>query len=174
MHPLPLENVDGTRERRRDRRDEDGVAPVLELLDDEPRDKGIFDLDQRGPPRALAASPRYLLREAADDPIARDSLEDGPFEPVPSPPSDASTDGGADDGADRENEEQRQELFGGNPLGEKRGERPTASGLAVGVARGFGSNQSVAKKRGDGFGEPAGSGCLDHGEGQGARTGDGD
>ena len=124
VHPLPIENVDRTRERRRDRRDEDGVAPVLELLDDEPRDKGIFDLDQRGPPGALAAVPRHLVREAADDPIARDSLEDGPLEPFPSPPSDASTDGGADDGADRENEQQRQELFGGNPIGENRSERP--------------------------------------------------
>src|SRR4029453_15191115 len=111
----------GPRERRWDRRDEDGVAPALELLDDEPRDEGIFDLDERGPPGALAAFPRHLVSEAADDPIARDSLKDGPFEPVSSPPPDASTDGGADDGADRENEEQRQELFGRNPIGEKRG-----------------------------------------------------
>jgi len=123
MYPLPIENVDGTRERRRDRRDEDGVAPVLELLDDEPRDKGILDLDQRGPPSDLTAFPRHLEREAANNPIARDSLEDRPFEPVPSSPSNASTDGGADEGADRENEQQRQEVFGGNPIGEKRGER---------------------------------------------------
>src|SRR4029077_17609500 len=45
MHPLRIANVAGPRERRRDRRDEDGVAPVLELLDDEPRDEGIFDLN---------------------------------------------------------------------------------------------------------------------------------
>ena len=86
--------------------------------------KGILDLDQRCPPGALGAFPRHLAREAADDPIARDSLEDRPFEPVPSPSPDASADGGSDDGADRENQQQRQEVFGGNPIGEKRGERP--------------------------------------------------
>src|SRR4029453_12475729 len=121
----------GPRERRRDRRDEDGVAPVLELLDDEPRDEGIFNLDERGPPGALAAFPRHLVSEGADDPIARDSFKGGPFDPGPSPPSDASTDGGADDGADRENEEQRQELFGGNPIGGKSAERAHPIGVRL-------------------------------------------
>jgi hypothetical protein len=81
LMPLPVENVDGTRERVGIDGTKTGSA-VLELLMMNPG-RGHLRLDQRGSSRCLPPSPA-IWREAADDPIARDSLE-GPLEPVRAP-----------------------------------------------------------------------------------------
>ena len=85
MHPLPVENVDGTGKRCGDRRNEDGVASVVELFDDEGRDKGLVTLEQRGLPGALATLPSHLVRKTAKERIARNSFEDRPFDPISDP-----------------------------------------------------------------------------------------
>ena len=85
--PAPFENVDGAGKRGWNRRHEDRVTPVLELLDDECRDKAFVAFEQRWLPDVLDGWPRHLLGEAPDQRVARNSLEKSFFEPSPGPPA---------------------------------------------------------------------------------------
>ena len=61
MDALPAEDINGPGKRRGYRRNKDCEAPVLELFNNERRDKRVFDLDQRWLPRGFAIFPSHLL-----------------------------------------------------------------------------------------------------------------
>ena len=66
MHPLSFENVDGTGKRGRCRWHKNRVLPVPELLNDECRDEGFFDLDQRRYSDIFLVFPHYPLGQAPE------------------------------------------------------------------------------------------------------------
>ena len=105
MDPCALKDVNGASKRRGDRRDKDGVAPVVELFDDKGRDQSVFDLSQRRLPRLFAPCSGKLSSKAPDDRITWNSLEDVRFYPLPDQPSGPSAHGNADQEADKEHEE---------------------------------------------------------------------
>lgn len=56
MHTVAAENIDGSSERRRHRRDEDREAPILKFFNDEGGDEGLLDLGQRRLPQRCGQS----------------------------------------------------------------------------------------------------------------------
>ena len=89
------QDMDGYREARWNGRDEDGEAAVLELFNDESRDKGLFDLDERRFPDVLPAFPRESLRETSEERVARKSLEERAIHVVPEDPANSRPNGRA-------------------------------------------------------------------------------
>ena len=89
------QDMDGYREARWNGRDEDGEAAVLELFNDESRDKGLFDLDERRFPHVLPAFPRESLRETSEERVARKSLEERAIHVVPEDPANSRPNGRA-------------------------------------------------------------------------------
>ena len=63
--------------------DKNRVTPVFKLLDDEGGNECFFDLRQRGPPNILALVTRDAMRQAADDGISGNFLEEGFLNKIP-------------------------------------------------------------------------------------------
>src|SRR5262249_14721117 len=124
VHPFSLENVHGASKRCRNRWDKNGIATILELLDDKCWDQGFFDLNQCRFPYIFSTLARNLLGEAAYERVAGDSLKEGCLELLAKHPSGPSPDGKADQEANHEHKDERESLLGWKPVREQEGERP--------------------------------------------------
>ena len=111
MQPVPVENVDRAGERSGHRRDKYRQAPVLELLDDEPRDQAVPGLDQRRLPHLLLAMPGQLLGEASKESEPGELGEERSLEALPGGPAGGGADGDTDDETDDQEEKQGEKVF---------------------------------------------------------------
>src|SRR5579863_3669680 len=75
MHTIRGENIDGSSDRRGNRRNEDCEATVLMFFDDECGDESLLNLSQRRLPCLILRLASQLLRKASNQFVARDSLE---------------------------------------------------------------------------------------------------
>ena len=101
MHALWHQYVDGAGKWRGHRRHEKRETPVIEFLDDESGNEGIFDLDERRLPDVLFALIGHSLGEASKKRVPRDSLEqrflDSFPRRLPRPGADSDADQEADE-----------------------------------------------------------------------------
>ena len=124
MDAVTSQDVDGSGERCGDRWDEDGEAAVLELLDDERRHERLLDLHECRLPNVLSAFPRDLLRETSKQRVSRNSLENRRLHPLAERFAQARTDGDPNQEAHRQDQDERQDILGGQPGREQHRERP--------------------------------------------------
>ena len=68
VHPFRGQNVDGSGERCRHRRNEDGEPAIVERLDDERRHERVLEFDQCRRPRSLLTISRQSLCQARSNP----------------------------------------------------------------------------------------------------------
>ncbi|MNP30171.1 hypothetical protein D3C76_1232340 [compost metagenome] len=107
MHAACFQHVNGASQWRGHRRDEDGVAAVLEHFNDESRDERIFNFDQGGLPYILPAISRHLLGQTTKQAVAGDFFKHPPFHPLAGAFAQTCTQSGANEKADQQNQNQR-------------------------------------------------------------------
>src|ERR1044071_3034916 len=70
MDAFPVQDIDGSCERRGYGRNEDRELSVVELFDDEAGNEGVFDFYERRLPRAVPVFAGQLLGKAPKDRVA--------------------------------------------------------------------------------------------------------
>src|SRR6185295_718244 len=112
MHTFATDDVDGSREGCRYRRDENGEAAIVDLLNDKSRNERVFDLDERRLPDGLAVFPGESLREASKERVTRKSLEERSLHPLSERSAHPRPDGDTDHETDEQHEHERQQTLG--------------------------------------------------------------